>query len=139
MGCSSLEGSFMGKAVLSKKCSRRMQDHGLEYAQKRGKPRKGHSTRGEPLPGMPRGRLIMKTHNFTIIASGASSAADDEIADRLFEIGCDDATLSLQKAVLVLEFERAARTFTTALVSAVRDVERAGLQVERIEPEFSPL
>ena len=81
----------------------------------------------------------METHSFTIIASTAGSAADDEIADRLFEVGCDDATLSLQKAVLVLEFERAARTFTTALLSAVCDVERAGLQVERIEPEFSPL
>lgn len=78
----------------------------------------------------------METHSFTIIASTAGSAADDEIADRLFEVGCDDATLSLQKAVLVLEFERAARTFTTALLSAVCDVERAGLQVERIEPDY---
>jgi len=78
----------------------------------------------------------MKTHNFTIIASGAGATADDEIADRLFEAGCDDATLSFQKGVLVLEFERSARTFITALLSAVREVESAGLQVERIEPDY---
>lgn len=77
----------------------------------------------------------MKTHNFTIIASGLDIDSDD-YADRLFESGCDDATVSVQKGVIVLEFDREARTFATALVSAVGDVIKAGARIERIEPDY---
>jgi hypothetical protein len=78
---------------------------------------------------------VMKSHNFTIIASGLDIAAETDVADRLFEAGCDDATLSIQKGVMVLEFDRVARTFIAALFSAVRDVQRAGAKVERVEPD----
>jgi hypothetical protein len=76
----------------------------------------------------------VKTHNFTIIASAAEDFED--IAECFFEAGCDDATISLQKGVFVLEFDREARTFISAIISALRDVLKAGAKIERIEPDY---
>ncbi|WP_196240304.1 hypothetical protein [Alsobacter soli] len=73
----------------------------------------------------------MQTYNFTIIASGLGV----EDVDRLFEAGCDDATMAIQKGLVVLEFDREARTFTAALLSAIRDVRRSGAHIERVEPD----
>jgi len=77
----------------------------------------------------------MSTHNFTLIASGPL-VGDDEIANRLYEAGCDDAAVSFQKGVVAIEFDREARNFIGALFSALVDVRKAGLEVERIEPDY---
>jgi len=77
----------------------------------------------------------MKTHEFTIVASGLDSEADD-FEDRFYEAGCDDATISFQKGVIILEFAREAPTFANALISAFADVQQAGARVERIEPDY---
>lgn len=77
----------------------------------------------------------MKSHEFTIIASGLDPEAED-FADRFFEAGCDDATLSFQKGVIILEFARDAVSFSNAIASACRDVLRAGASVDRIEPDY---
>ena len=76
----------------------------------------------------------MKGHQFTIIATGLDAGADD-FEDRLFAAGCDDATIAFQRGVIVAEFDRAARTYIGALVSAVRDVRRAGATVLHVEPD----
>jgi len=76
----------------------------------------------------------MRTHSITIVASGLDHEADD-FEDRLFEAGCDDATISVQKGLIILEFAREARTFAAALISAMRDVRRAGATIERVEPD----
>jgi len=76
----------------------------------------------------------MKMHEFTIIASGLNPEADD-FEDRFFAAGCDDATLSFQKGVIILEFHREAVSFSRAIASAYEDVLRAGAGVERIEPD----
>lgn len=75
----------------------------------------------------------MKTFEFTIIASGFDP--DGNYEDALFEAGCDDATFSLQKGVLIGEFDREAVSFSSAVASACRDVKNAGLEVERVEPD----
>lgn len=77
----------------------------------------------------------MKSHNLTIIATGLDPRATD-FADRLYEAGCDDATVSFQKGLLVIEFDREARTFLSALFSALRDVKKAGATIERVEPDY---
>jgi predicted DNA-binding transcriptional regulator AlpA len=77
----------------------------------------------------------MKTHDFTIVASGLDPEAKD-FEDRFYEAGCDDATISWQKGAIVLEFEREAATFAKALISAFADVQKAGAKVERIEPDY---
>lgn len=77
----------------------------------------------------------MKTHEFAIVASALDPEAED-FEDRFFEAGCDDATISFQKGVIVLDFARDAQTFAKALISAIEDVQRSGAKVERIEPDY---
>lgn len=79
-------------------------------------------------------RNVMKVHDFTIIASGLHPENDD-IANIFFEAGCDDAAISFQKGVLILEFDREAASFSSAVISAVSDVLKTGAKVERIEPD----
>lgn len=77
----------------------------------------------------------MNNYAFTIIASGLDTEADD-FEERFFDAGCDDATISVQKGAIVLEFTREARNFAHALVSAVKAVQAAGAKVEHIEPDY---
>jgi hypothetical protein len=72
--------------------------------------------------------MTMKTFEFSIIASGLDPEAED-FADRLFDAGCDDATLSFQKGHIVLDFVREAETMDAAIVSAVECVAAAGAKV----------
>ena len=76
----------------------------------------------------------MKVHEFTIIASGLHPDTSD-IANLFFEAGCDDASIAFQKGVLILEFEREAASFSSAVISALGDVMKTGAKVERIEPD----
>lgn len=77
----------------------------------------------------------MKSHRFTIIASGLDHEADD-FEDRFFEAGCDDATIAFTRGAIILEFERDARNFSHAVASAIEDVLKAGAHVERVEPDY---
>lgn len=76
----------------------------------------------------------MKVHEFTIIASGLHPDTDD-IANLFYESGCDDAALSFQKGMIILEFDREAASFSAAVVSAFDNVVKAGAKVERFEPD----
>ena len=76
----------------------------------------------------------MDKFQLTIVASGLDSEAED-FEDRFFEAGCDDATISVQKGVIIVEFNREAKSFLHALVSAVENVRATGARVERIEPD----
>src|SRR5258707_6384862 len=76
----------------------------------------------------------MKTFEFSIIASGIDPEAED-FADRFFDAGCDDATLSFQKGHIILDFVREAESIDAAIVSAVEGVAAAGAKVDRIEPD----
>ena len=53
----------------------------------------------------------------------------------MFEAGCDDATFSFQKGVIIAEFHRQAASFSAAIASAYEAMLRAGAKVERIEPD----
>src|SRR5258708_24099576 len=76
----------------------------------------------------------MQAYEFTIVASGLDPEAKD-FETAFFAAGCDDATIAFQRGAIVLDFARTARSFGVALATAVRDVERAGARVERIEPD----
>jgi Asp-tRNA(Asn)/Glu-tRNA(Gln) amidotransferase A subunit family amidase len=76
----------------------------------------------------------MRTYQFSVIATGLDPEAAD-FADRFFEAGCDDATLSFQKGAIILDFDREARSLSHAIKSALADVESAGAQVVHIEPD----
>src|SRR5712675_2523708 len=76
----------------------------------------------------------MKTFEFSIIASGLDPEAED-FADRFFNAGCDDATLSFQKGHIILDFAREVDSIDAAIVSAVGSVAAAGAKVDRVEPD----
>lgn len=76
----------------------------------------------------------METFEFSIIASGLDPEAED-FETRFFEAGCDDATISLQKGHIILDFAREASSFDDAIRSAIADVERAGAIVDHVEPD----
>jgi hypothetical protein len=76
--------------------------------------------------------MTMKTFEFSIVASGLDPEAEG-FADRVFDAGCDDATLSFQKGHIILDFIREAETIDAAIVSAVECVTAAGAKVQRIE------
>jgi predicted DNA-binding transcriptional regulator AlpA len=76
----------------------------------------------------------MKTFEFSIIASGLDPEAED-FADRFFNAGCDDATISFQKGHIIADFAREAASIELAIVSAVECVKAAGAQVDRVEPD----
>lgn len=77
----------------------------------------------------------MTTHEFTVIASGLNPEAPD-YEDRFFEAGCDDATLSYQRGLIIAEFAREAPSLASAIVSAIDNVRAAGASVERVEPDY---
>jgi len=76
----------------------------------------------------------MQTFNFLVVATGLDPEADD-FEDRFFEAGCDDATLSFQKGLILVAFDREADSLEEAVVSAVLEVLRAGATVRRVEPD----
>lgn len=76
----------------------------------------------------------MKTFEFSIVASGLDPGAQD-FADRFFNAGCDDATVSFQKGHIILDFAREAESIGGAIASAVTHVEAAGASVDRVEPD----
>lgn len=76
----------------------------------------------------------MKTFEFSIIASGLDPEAED-FADRFFDAGCDDATISFQKGHIIADFARDAESLEDAIASAVAAVAKAGAKVDRVEPD----
>ncbi len=72
------------------------------------------------------------THEFSLILSGEMT---DGIADALYGAGCDDALVSVQCGVPYVDFDRDSDSFEEAVLTAIRDVERVGLQVLRVEPD----
>lgn len=76
----------------------------------------------------------MRTHTLTIVASGLP-IENHAYAERLFQAGCGDATVSLQKGLFVIDFERDASSFEDAVETSIKDVRTAGATIERIEPD----
>ena len=78
----------------------------------------------------------MKTYHFTLIL-GPSPQIDEEIANKLYEAGCDDALVGMRYGVSFLEFDREAASLCDAVMGAIEDIKRADsrLHVCRIEPE----
>jgi hypothetical protein len=63
--------------------------------------------------------------------------ADERFLDRLYEAGCSDATVFFKDGYVCLSFARRAQSAERAVVTAIRDFERAGIGgvVERVEPD----
>lgn len=74
----------------------------------------------------------MKNYEFTITLAGVSLATDN-LEDRLFEAGCDDALLCFCGNLPYLEYVREADNAETAIRSALADLAEAGFEVAAIQ------
>ena len=74
---------------------------------------------------------MVNKHEFALILARPEESEDD--ADRLYEAGCGDGSISTCAGVTRIDFHRDADSLESAIRSAVADVKRAGFQVARIE------
>jgi hypothetical protein len=72
-------------------------------------------------------------YEFSLILTAVE--VTDEDADKLYEAGCDDASILTRDGVTRLQFDRQAAHLDEALSTAIQSVERAGLSVSRVEIE----
>jgi hypothetical protein len=80
--------------------------------------------------------MAKQAYEFTLILSGVP-ALTREVLDALYEAGCDDALIGMRDGIPYADFCREADSFPQALLSAIRDVEAAGVgaKVEHVEPD----
>ena len=57
----------------------------------------------------------------------------DELTNRLYEAGCSDGTLASSRGRSHIGFSREAATLQEAIRSAVADIGKVGLRVDRVE------
>ena len=76
----------------------------------------------------------MAKYEFALIFKGQLELTE-EIADELFEAGCDDGTLGTCNGVFSIDFHREGDSLEAAIRSAIADVKSAGYEVKRVEIE----
>ena len=76
----------------------------------------------------------MTKYEFTLILERSLELTED-IADELFEAGCDDGTPGICNGVFSIDFHREASSLEEAIRSAIANVKSAGYEVERVEIE----
>lgn len=79
-----------------------------------------------------------REYDFALIADGVNELSSS-VEDALFEAGCDDATVGMRHGRLYIEFSRAATSFKQAILSAIRDVRKAGVRAEVLRVDACPL
>lgn len=79
----------------------------------------------------------MTLYNFTLTLSGVTSDTPG-LEDALFTAGCDDALVCFYGTAVYLEFDRESETLVQAVLTAVRDIEFAGINA-RVESVDSTL
>jgi hypothetical protein len=75
----------------------------------------------------------MATFEFQLILGNVTQMSE-EIADALFEAGCDDGTPFSSQGTAAVGFSREADSMEQAIRSAIADVNKAGFVVARAEP-----
>jgi hypothetical protein len=81
----------------------------------------------------------MKTFDFEVVLTDGVEMTE-ELANRLFETGCDDGLPGMSCGIACISFSRQADSLESAIRSAIADVQRAGCTVKRVQIECdSPL
>tara|TARA_R110002167_G_scaffold57840_8_gene163920 strand:- start:148089 stop:148643 length:555 start_codon:yes stop_codon:yes gene_type:complete len=68
----------------------------------------------------------MKTFSFSLVLGGVNTNTPN-LEDALFEAGCDDALVCFYGNTVYLEFDRDADNFNSAILSAIKAIEAAGI------------
>lgn len=79
-------------------------------------------------------QVATRVYDFTFTLSGAVELTV-EVADALFEAGCDDASPHSEGFTVYLDFHREAASLGDAIGSAVKNVEQAGYTVAHVDME----
>ena len=77
----------------------------------------------------------MTKYEFTLILQGQFELSE-EIADELFEAGCDDGTPGICNGVFSIDFHREGDSLGDAICSAIANVKSAGYEVARLEADI---
>lgn len=80
----------------------------------------------------------MNKYEFSLTLKGPLELTE-QIADELFEAGCDDGTPGTCNGLFTIDFHRQADSLETAIHSAVKNVKAAGYEVERVEIDAGAL
>ena len=80
----------------------------------------------------------MATYRFTVILAGLDEISDD-LAEALFEAGCDDGSPWSSQGVAAVGFDRQAESFEQAVRSAIADVQKAGCRVAWVRIDLEDL
>ena len=72
----------------------------------------------------------MKKHEFAVILASPEESEDD--ADRLYEAGCADGSISTSNGVTRIDFHRRAPSLEEAIRSAIGNVQAAGFHVAHV-------
>jgi hypothetical protein len=80
----------------------------------------------------------MTCWEFTLILRDVSEMTGD-LANALYDAGCDDATVGSSSGLARVSFSREAAALQDAIQSAARDVQRAGCDIARVEIEREEL
>ncbi len=74
----------------------------------------------------------MQTYQFTLIVGGPDLQSD-ELAEEIFDAGCDDALIGVSDGIQYADVDREAPSLEEAILSAIFDIERVeGAVVVRI-------
>lgn len=82
-------------------------------------------------------RKTMNNYEFTLVLANIHDF-DEQLVNRIFEVGCDDASLLTRNGVVYLDFDREAASFSEAVWSAIRQVESIAqpkIRVDSIQPD----
>jgi hypothetical protein len=73
-------------------------------------------------------------HDFALVLTGITELTP-EAENALFEAGCDDGTISVRSGRIYMTFSRNAASLKDAILTAIRDVEKAriGAEVLRVD------
>ena len=72
------------------------------------------------------------TYDFSLILLGPTEL-EDEVVEKLFEAGCDDATPSSCDGAVSIDFSRDSADLETAIRAAIANVTSAGFVVDHVE------
>lgn len=75
----------------------------------------------------------MKLYDFTLVVNEISEQ-NEEAVNLLFKNGCNDSFITYGKDGCYIEFTRKSSSALSAITSAIKNVNKAGFRVNRIEP-----
>lgn len=75
--------------------------------------------------------MNLQNYSFTL-AIASHSDFDDDLADRVYECGCDDGSLRVMDGELCLDIDREAPNIMEAITTAVDQLNRADIYIDRV-------